>query len=238
MSAIPAQGSLVSCIMPTSGRRGLVPAAIRYFLRQEYANRELIVIDDGPDAIADLVPPDPRIRYVRLEATHALGAKRNLACQEAHGEFIVHWDDDDWMAGWRLDYQVASLLRTEADICGLATVLYYDAIYRRSWQYVYPKDSRPWALGGTLCYTKAFWTTNPFPETDIGEDNRFLWSTLPKSIVALEDPTFYVGLIHGSNTSPKHPRPPLWYPYPTETIRNLMGRDWPFYSALAGDRNR
>ena len=38
---------LVSCIMPTYNRREFVPLAIRYFLRQDYANKELIIIDDG-----------------------------------------------------------------------------------------------------------------------------------------------------------------------------------------------
>ena len=27
----------------------------------------------------------------------SLGEKRNLACQEAQGSIIIHWDDDDWM---------------------------------------------------------------------------------------------------------------------------------------------
>ena len=53
---------LVSCIMPTYNRREFVPRAIRYFLRQDYANKELIIIDDGTDAIKDLVSDDERIR--------------------------------------------------------------------------------------------------------------------------------------------------------------------------------
>ena len=58
---------LVSCIMPTYNRRPFVPGAIAYFARQEYPNRELIVADDGTDAVGDLVPDDPRVRYLRLE---------------------------------------------------------------------------------------------------------------------------------------------------------------------------
>src|SRR5262249_22793780 len=110
---------LVSCIMPTADRRLFVSQAIRYFLRQDYPRCELIVVDDGVDAVADAMPPDPRIRYVRLDGKHTVGAKRNLACTEARGEIIVHWDDDDWMAHWRLSYQVANLLQEQADICGL-----------------------------------------------------------------------------------------------------------------------
>ena len=70
--------ALVSCIMPTSNRRHLVAQAIAYFLRQDYPRKELIVVDDGDDCIADLVPSDARLRYIRLERRTPLGAKRNL----------------------------------------------------------------------------------------------------------------------------------------------------------------
>ncbi len=49
---------LVSCIMPTRDRRAFVPRAIAYFLRQDYANKELVIVDDGTDPVSDLVPVD------------------------------------------------------------------------------------------------------------------------------------------------------------------------------------
>jgi glycosyltransferase involved in cell wall biosynthesis len=54
---------LVSCIMPTANRRPFLPEAIRLFLGQDYPESELIVLDDGEDAIADLIPDHPRIRF-------------------------------------------------------------------------------------------------------------------------------------------------------------------------------
>src|SRR5688572_17330800 len=108
---------LVSCIMPTHNRRLFVPHAVRYFLCQDYANRELIIVDDGDDPVQDLMPDDHRIRYLRLDRRHKIGAKRNLACKAAQGDVIVHWDDDDWMAPWRLRYQVTEMMRTQSDIC-------------------------------------------------------------------------------------------------------------------------
>src|SRR5207245_6042896 len=99
----------ISCIMPTYNRRFFVPHAIRCFLRQDLAESELIVVDDGADSVADLMPDDPRIRYIRLPERHTIGQKRNIGCAQAWGEIIVHWDDDDWMASWRLSYQVESM---------------------------------------------------------------------------------------------------------------------------------
>src|SRR3712207_6562734 len=102
---------LVSCIMPTADRRAFVARAVEYFLRQDYAARELIDVDDGRDAVGDLVPADERVRYVRLDKKLTVGAKRNLACEAARGEVVAHWDDDDWHAPRRLSYQVGELLR-------------------------------------------------------------------------------------------------------------------------------
>src|SRR5262249_37058390 len=87
----PPPPPLVSCLMPTRDRRQFVAQAITYFLRQDYAQRELIVLDDGDDRVADLIPADPRVRYVPVDDKLVLGEKRNRACELAHGELIVHW---------------------------------------------------------------------------------------------------------------------------------------------------
>src|SRR5581483_6186815 len=89
---------LVTCIMPTADRRHFVAHAIRHFLAQGHPRRELVIVDDGADSVADLVPADTRIRYLRLSARATVGKKRNLACAAAAGEIIVHFDDDDWSA--------------------------------------------------------------------------------------------------------------------------------------------
>ena len=120
-------GPLVSCIMPTYNRRHFVPGAIRSFLRQDFPNKELVIVDDGTDAVCDLVPADPRLRYIRLPQRATVGAKRNLACDQAGGSLIAHWDDDDWHAPRRLRCQVEALLAANADLCGLKTLLFYDA---------------------------------------------------------------------------------------------------------------
>ena len=227
---------LVSCIMPTADRRLFIGQAIQYFLRQNYPSRELIIVDDGVVRVEDLVPQDPRIRYFGLGKKEPIGAKRNLACQEAQGEIIVHWDDDDWMAPWRLGYQVESLREKGADLCGLDKIRYYDPYLGRAWVYTYPKGEKAWVGGNTLCYTKVFWSRNPFPEISVGEDSRFLWSNEPKNIVAHEEIDFFVGIIHPQNISPKKTRDNRWLSQDTQVIREIVGGDWAFYENLTGNK--
>ena len=166
--------------MPTCDRRQFVPRAIAQFLEQGYDDRELIVLDDGVEPVADLMPQDARVRYVREESKSPIGVKRNRLCELARGDVIVHWDDDDWMAPWRVSYQIERLLATGADVCGLDRPLFYDPAEGRAWQYVYPSNAAPWVYGATLCYTKAFWRRNPFPPVGVGEDSRFVWASVNK----------------------------------------------------------
>ena len=63
---------LVSCITPTYNRRDYLPRAIDLFLRQDYSDRELIILDDGTDDVRDLIPNDPSILHHRgkVQAKH------------------------------------------------------------------------------------------------------------------------------------------------------------------------
>ena len=221
---------LVSCIMPTANRRRFVPRAIDYFLRQDYPNRELVILDDGTDSIEDLVPDHPSIRYIRLDRRATVGAKRNLACEHSQGEIIAHWDDDDWQAPHRLSYQVEALVRTGADVCGVSTLLFYDLQSGRAWRYTYPPGGRAWLSGNTLCYRRSLWERNRFSDRNVGEDALFVWSGAAKRIETLPDHTFHVGIIHGGNVSPKVTSGSCWLPHPAESVRDLLGPDWPFYT--------
>lgn len=224
------QGPLVTCIMPTAGRRRLVAQSARYFLRQDYANRELLILDDGAHADAAGVPSDPRIRYVRLEGPRTLGAKRNLACEMASGEFIAHWDDDDWSSPHRLSLQMRALTENPSiGLCGLASIYFFDPLRQRAWIYQHPSGQRSWVAGGTMCYRKDFWSHIRFPDVSEGEDTRFAWADRASRILPLNDPSIYVATVHPRNTSPKHISDSRWHSCSVDSIRELLGEDWPFY---------
>jgi glycosyltransferase involved in cell wall biosynthesis len=214
---------LVSCIMPTAGRRRFVPSAIRQFLDQDQPNKELIIIDDGQDPVDDLIPADDRIRYFRQAGRRTIGAKRNSACAAARGQFIAHWDDDDWYRPWRLSYQLAELQSHGAALCGLANILFLDEEAQRAWEYTYPPGGTPWVYGATFCYRRDLWERNPFPDIDIGEDTRFVFASSDRGIQVLERRDFFVGRIHPGNISPKRTRDRRWRPVPYEGIRTMLG---------------
>jgi len=222
---------LVSCVMPTADRRVFVPQAIRYFQSQTYPNRELVIVDDGNESVADLVPDDPRIRYIRLSGQRSLGAKRNECVEASRGDLIMHWDDDDWMAPHRISYQVDALLREDAEVCGLDCMLFYDLDTHEAWMYQYPKHQCPWLAGGSLLYTRDFWRRSPFPNIQVASDTRFVWDRSMERRVAVNDYQFYVAMIHPHNTSPKVLTPPYWSAYDGD-LKSFMGHDLSFYQTL------
>ncbi|RJS18794.1 hypothetical protein DRW03_24350 [Corallococcus sp. H22C18031201] len=230
---VTSEGPLVSCILPTHERRAFVPLALRTFLAQDWPRRELLILDDGQDAIADLVPKDSRVRYIRLDRRQTIGAKRNLACQAAAGDVVVHWDDDDWSSPQRLSRQVECLKKSGAEVCGLTRVYYHQPLADRSWQYVYPEGRRPWVAGNSLCYEKSFWRRNPFPDINVGEDARFLWSDPRRRLCVVEDASILVAFIHGANADPKRIHHRFWHPHSSEALRSLMGSEWEDYRRAA-----
>jgi glycosyltransferase involved in cell wall biosynthesis len=175
--------ALVSALMPTAGRRGFVPAAVDRFLAQDHPDKELVVVDDGADGVADLLPDDPRVVYVRLDRATVLGEKRNIAVEAARGEVLVHWDDDDWSGRHRLTAQLRAL--AHADICGLDRELWWQRD-GRAWRHTW-LGRRPWLAGNTLAYSRRTWRRAPFRRVATGEDTSFVWGPEPRVLLAIDD---------------------------------------------------
>jgi glycosyltransferase involved in cell wall biosynthesis len=228
---------LVTCIMPTADRHKFVPHAIRYFLRQDYTNKELVIIDDGEEDITDLIPIDPSIRYFRLNQKQPVGTKRNLGCEEARGDLIAHWDDDDWMSPHRLSYQVGALIQSNGDVCGLQRMLFYQMATGNTWIYTFPSQMSKWIAGGSLLYAREFWQHSPFPQIGIGEDTKFISEHSLEHAVYLSDYSIYVAIVHSDNTSPHSFRRPCWMRWPGD-LATVMGDDLSFYPPVFRRKRR
>ncbi|WP_175470683.1 glycosyltransferase family 2 protein [Pedobacter hartonius] len=184
--------------MPTANRKNLVPLAIDYFLQQDYPNIELIIIDDGEESVASLIPSNSTIKYFYNEIRRSIGNKRNDACEKALGEIIVHWDDDDWYAADWVSQQVSSLIRSGADICGLGEITYLMPLENESWTYKAGEEDEPWVYGGTLAYWRSFWSDHRFEDMQAGEDNNFIWNSGAK-IYAHHYTNGYIAIVHHTN---------------------------------------
>jgi glycosyltransferase involved in cell wall biosynthesis len=102
----PPRGPLVSCLCVTESRAEFWPWLWWSFAKQDYENRELVVVDSSPDPLAS---DDPRVRVVTAVPGTSVAVKRNLALREARGSVVAWFDDDDWHHPRRLSLLVGAL---------------------------------------------------------------------------------------------------------------------------------
>ena len=109
----------VSVIIPTHNRAAMVREAIESVLAQSYADRELIVVDDGSTdgtraAVAAFLP---QLTYIYQEH-QGVSAARNRGAAMARGEYLAFLDSDDlWLMTRPLPISMPSPRRRPARMC-------------------------------------------------------------------------------------------------------------------------
>lgn len=220
---VVAEPARVSCLMPTRDRPELVRFALEVFNRQDHPERELVVVDDGREPVEALVADDPRVVYLRPTHRLTIGAKRSLAAEVATGDYLAHWDDDDWYSPDRLSSQVATLRAGGGSVTGSTTLLYWDAASSRAWRYTYPyPDTGRWAHDATLLLARSLWQARPYPDLDHGIDVSWL-ASLPDGALRVDNRPVYAGLMHPGNTSRKDTGRACWRELPLAELTALVG---------------
>lgn len=102
--------------MVTRNRASLARRAVRCFVNQTWANKELVIVDDGDEDYEPILAPyraAHTIRYVRLDSDPSvrLGGLRNRSLDEAAGDFLTQWDDDEWYHPTRIERQMQATVR-------------------------------------------------------------------------------------------------------------------------------
>ena len=90
-------------IVPAYGVQAYIRAAIQSVLDQDFADVEIVAVDDcSPDLsgsiLDELAALDPRVRVVHLAENAGLGGARNAGVEAATGEYILFLDGDDTLS--------------------------------------------------------------------------------------------------------------------------------------------
>jgi glycosyltransferase involved in cell wall biosynthesis len=114
---------LVSVIIPTYNRAGIICETIDNLFEQTYRKCEVIVVDDGStdDTQSKLVRYGNRIRLIRQENCGPAVA-RNHGARVARGEIIAFQDSDDLWKPSKLERQVSLLERDRSLPCCLCNI--------------------------------------------------------------------------------------------------------------------
>jgi glycosyltransferase involved in cell wall biosynthesis len=118
---------LVSIITPTFGREEFLAQALRSVREQTYPNIQWLILDDSPEPCRTLAAcGDARILYEHVPQRLTIGEKRNRLIAKARGEYIAHFDDDDYYAPRFLEVMVSTLDESGADFANLSAWYLYD----------------------------------------------------------------------------------------------------------------
>ncbi|MCI3949104.1 MAG: glycosyltransferase family 2 protein [Acidimicrobiales bacterium] len=105
---------LVSVVIPTRDRWGMLRATLATVLAQRDVNLEVLVVDDGSDTDPAHFPADGRITLLRHETSSGVAEARNAGLAAARGPYVAFTDDDDLWAPDKLSAQLAAIERTGA----------------------------------------------------------------------------------------------------------------------------
>ncbi len=96
----------VSCLCVTEDRAAFIPWLLWCFDRQEWTNKELVIIDSSAEPLKS---NRADIRVITTKSGLPVAEKRNLAIKAAHGEIITWFDDDDWQHPNKLSWLAEAL---------------------------------------------------------------------------------------------------------------------------------
>ncbi len=184
---------LVSCILTTRNRSAFLTQAIKYFLRQTYEHRELVIVDDSEEGNCKLVPEDNLIRYIKLDKYTPLGEKLNIGIAQSQGQIIQKLDDDDYYHPDFLTYTVSTLLggrEPERSLVGCDCFL---VLLTATGKLKF--SGHGWCAGGTLCFLRKLWQQRGFRKRASAVDWFFLQDHKPKRI-KISEPELYILVRH------------------------------------------
>ena len=117
-----------SVIIPVYNVENYLPRCIGSLLAQNYADLEILLIDNGSKDQSGQICEDYAAQFSNITAYHipnkGVGSARNFGLAKAKGEFIYFVDADDYLVG-NLFSDVESQLDSQLD---LLVFSYYNSI--------------------------------------------------------------------------------------------------------------
>lgn len=194
----------VSVVTPTYNRREFLPMLIHLYQAQTYPRelRELVIIDDSVSSNEDLIPKsDKSIRYIYLPEKITLGEKRNRLNNEAKGEIIICFDDDDYHYPDRIAYSVFKLNQEKADIGGCTIMDVYYTDTKQIFRYG-PFGARH-GSNGTFAYRKKYIENHAHDVTRNAQEEPSFTNNYTEKMAQFDPQKIILCVSHNYNTYDK-----------------------------------
>jgi len=199
---------MISCLTVTrEARFASLERAVADFVRQTWAERELVIVHDGDEAfdakLGTLAASHQgaAITVRREPQGQTLGELRNASVEAARGDIVCQWDDDDRYHPRRLELQFAAMRVENSEFCFLTDQLHLFAADRTMYWDDWNLEVHPLNLvQGTLLGSKA--ALGRYPPLARGEDTPLILDLLRRGrrITRLREHGYlYVYVFDGKN---------------------------------------
>lgn len=180
---------MVSVVIPTFNRGGLLPRAVASVLEQSHHHLECIVVDDGsddhtPHLLERLAGTDARLQCLRLVTNRGVAAARNAGIARSRGACIALLDSDDCWLPRKLERQLAFMQEQGLEVCQTEELWLRDGRRVNPGQRYVKTGGRFFARALEVClvspsccmFTRRFWDeVGPFDENLRACEDYDLW---------------------------------------------------------------
>ncbi|MEF2966686.1 glycosyltransferase family A protein [Paenibacillus sp. M1] len=173
-------------IITCTKRRRCMDTLFRNYSRQNYENKELIVILNHKslklDEYIEAAKPYKDVKIYRLPSHVPLGQCLNYGVKMSKHDLIAKFDDDDYYAPGYLTDSVRTLLKTKADIVG-KRAHYMELKGKKPLLFRYHNKAEqyvPLVQGATLLVKRHVFNRVRFPAQNRGECVKFCSRSLKK----------------------------------------------------------
>lgn len=237
----------ISIVTPTYNREEFLPLIYKSIIHQTTLDWEWIIVDDS-DRPSQFIKSlkNSKINYQYSPTRISIGEKRNLCSDLASGEYIAHFDDDEYYAPHYLDSMVKLLELQSGDILKLSGFFIYSKIYHKFayWNLLektgihYIWSPEPMVVGNiehsnpdlmdnhlgygfSYIYKRSVSQTIRFEPVSFNEDTLFIKAAMAigfKTHLLADDVGLCIHMLHLNNTSKCFPQ----YIIPTPIAKRLF----------------
>jgi glycosyltransferase involved in cell wall biosynthesis len=221
-----------SVITPTYQRESYLIQQYANFKAQTWRKKEWLIWDDSPTPSSFfLTLDDPQVQYIHSPHRLTIGEKRNLLIEKATGEYIAHFDDDDFYGPHYLERMATSLKTLDFvkisawyvysestgfwGYCDYATPLAMHYHLKANGGLQVLSDFQPdatmlWGYGFSYAYRRKIWETFKFEALNFGEDHQWVLNQLQSSPFNIghfkDEEGLVLHVLHKTNASEAFPQ--------------------------------
>ena len=178
--------------------------ALKYFLRQTYAPKELVVVGDPGDPPLEAIRPFQEIRYLPTSELLTLGSKLNFGIQAARGAIIQKLDDDDYYHPEFLSVTAGALRARNQRDSVVACTSHLVLIAATGELKKRTGPDRVVFAPGTLCFFRELWQRRQFRDVGTSEHRYFLQDHAEPERIGINNTELYCLVRHAQGHTWTH----------------------------------